>query len=267
MTKIKLWISDIDGTLMNYDSSYTKKMAGVIKEIQNTDVKMVLATGRMFQGAQFVADMFDINTPVVCYQGAVVRTKENILWQALVENKIVREIIEYLRSKKVHTHIYNDDILYVEDNNKEIMDEYCLGRGIEYIHISSFDEIKLNNVAKVLGVIKDKVLMQEVKDELSCKYKNILTIVQSSPVYLEINDIKASKGNALKFLKDYWNLTYDEIIASGDQDNDVDMLQEAKYRVCVGNNSKAMEKIANYHCKSVNSDELPDLIERLVLCE
>jgi hydroxymethylpyrimidine pyrophosphatase-like HAD family hydrolase len=109
--------------------------------------------------------------------------------------------------------------------------------------------------------------MQEVKKELSEKYKGILTIVQSSPIYLEINDIEASKGKALDFLKEYWNLSDDEVIASGDQDNDIELLEHAGHKVCVGSNSEKLKNIANYHCKSVNSDELVDLIERLVLCE
>ena len=44
MTKIKLWVSDIDGTLMNYDSSYTPRMAELIKKINNSHCKLVLAT-------------------------------------------------------------------------------------------------------------------------------------------------------------------------------------------------------------------------------
>lgn len=266
MTKIKLWISDIDGTLMNYDGTYTEKMKNVIEKMKKSDKKFVLATGRMFMGADFVAQKFGLNTPIVCYQGAVVRTKDEVLWSSPVNNRIAREIISYLRDKKIHTHIYNDDILYVEDDNKKIMSAYCDGRGTTY-EVLNFDKINLGCVAKILAVIEDSALMQEVKKELSEKYQGILTIVQSSKIYLEITDKNASKGNALNFLKEYWNLSDDEVLASGDQDNDIDLLAKAGVRVCVGSNSEKMRQIAQYHCKDVNSDELPDLIERLILCE
>ena len=267
MTKFKLWISDIDGTLMNYDSSYTPEMAELIKKINKSNTKLVLATGRMFMGANYVAQKFDIKNPVVCYQGAVVRTKDKILWQSLIENELGKEIIEYLRKKKIHTHIYTNDILYVEDDNKEIMRQYCEGRGTTYTYVKSFDEVEMNGFAKILAVIEDKITMQEVKQELSEKYKGVLTIVQSSPIYLEINNKNASKGNALKFLKEYWNLDNDEVIASGDQDNDVDMILEAGVGICVGQNSKELYNASKYHCKSVNSNELVDIIESLALCE
>lgn len=267
MTKIKLWVSDIDGTLMNYDSSYTSRMAKLIEKINKSDCKLVLATGRMFMGADFVAKKFNLNNPVICYQGAVVRTRDKILWQKPIKNEIALDVISYLKAKNIHTHVYNNDILYVEDDNKKIMREYCENRGTTYVAVKDFSELKINNLPKILGVIEDRILMREVKEELSQKYKNKLTIVQSSPIYLEINDIEASKGKALDFLKTYWNLSDDEVIASGDQDNDIELLEHAQYRVCVNNNSQKLKEIAQYHCKDVNSNELVDLIERLVLCE
>ena len=97
--------------------------------------------------------------------------------------------------------------------------------------------------------------------------ESFLTIVQSSKCYLEITDIGASKGFALQFLKKYWVLSDDEVLASGDQDNDIELLKEAGIKVCVGSNSQKLNNIAQHHCSSVNSDELVDLIERLVLCE
>lgn len=267
MTKIKLWVSDIDGTLMNYDGSYTPRMSKLIEKINSSDCKLVLATGRMFMGADFVAKKFNLNNPIICYQGAVVRTRDEILWQAPIKNEIALEIIKYLKEKNIHTHVYNNDILYVEDDNKKIMSEYCDNRGTTYVVVDDFSKLKLNGVPKILGVIEDKALMQEIKKELSEKYKGVLTIVQSSPIYLEINDINASKGKALDFLKEYLNLSDNEVLASGDQDNDIELLEHAGIKVCVGSSSQKLKKVAQHHCSSVNSDELVDLIERLVLCE
>ena len=263
MAKIKLWISDIDGTLMNYDGSVTKRMYSLIEKINNSDTKLVLATGRMFMGANHAKKRFNLKTPVVCYQGAVVRNDDEILWQAPIKNELIPEIIDYLRKKKIHTHLYCFDRLYVEDDDKRLMDEYCNGRGTTY-KVVNFDDIEYKDVPKILAIIEDKDLMDEVKKELSQKYKGILTIVQSSTKYLEITDINASKGEALNFLKKYWNLDDKDVLASGDQDNDVEMLKQAYYKVCVGHNSSLLSEIASYHCDSVDSDELVDIIEGLI---
>ena len=266
MTKIKLWISDIDGTLINYDGSCTPLMMDVIKKVNNSSAKLILATGRMYMGAKYASDKFNLNNRIVCYQGAVVRTKDEILWCSNVKKEIAREVILYLRSKKIHTHVYDEDILYTEDDNKEIMDAYCKGRGTTY-EVINFDELKLNSVAKILAVIQDKKIIEKTKKDLAQKYKGILTIVQSSNEYLEITDKNASKGNALNFLKKYYNVSTSEVLASGDQDNDIDMLNNAGIKIAVGKNSEKLLLCADYKCESVNSDELPKLIERFILCE
>ena len=248
---------------MNYDGSVTKRMTELIKKINSSDTKLVLATGRMFMGANHARKQFSLTTPVVCYQGAVVRNEDEILWQAPIKDELVPEIINYLRERKIHTHLYCFDTLYVEDDNKRIMDEYCNGRGTTY-KVVNFDDINYKNVPKILAVIEDKTLMDNIKQELSRKYSGILTIVQSSKTYLEITDCKASKGEALNFLKRYWNLKDEEVLASGDQDNDIEMLKQAHYKVCVGHNSKQLAQIANYHSDSVNCDKLVDIVESLI---
>ncbi len=262
VTKIKLWVSDIDGTIMNYDGSFTSNMKNLIESLNNSDIKFVLATGRMFDGAYHEAKKFNVTTPIICYQGAVVRTKDEILWQSLVDNDLAYEIIDYLKEKNLHTHVYNNDILYVDDDNKPVMKEYCGDRGTTYTVVDDLKELKLEHVAKILAIIDDKALMKEIKQELKEKYKGKLTIVQSSPKYLEINDINASKGNALNFLKDFWNIKKEEILASGDQDNDIELLKNAGVKVCVGKNSKKLYELADYNCKDVNSDELVEVIKK-----
>lgn len=267
MTKIKLWISDIDGTLMNYDNTYTNEMAELIKKINLSDTKFVLATGRMYMGAKFAADTFNLKTPIVCYQGAMVRLNDEILWQAPVDKKLAREVITYLKEKNLHTHLYANDKLYIDDDDKRIMAQYCNGRGTFYEVVKSFDDVQFESAPKILAVIENPEIMKEVKEELTKKYVGVLKIVQSNPIYLEINNINASKGDALNFLKKYWSLKDEEVLASGDQDNDIDMLKNAGVKVCVGSHSKGLKEIADYCCKDVNSNELVKLIERMVLCE
>ena len=188
MKKIKLWISDIDGTLMNYDGSVTSRMQNLIKKINDSDTKLVLATGRMFMGAYHAAKQFQNENPVVCYQGAVVRTKDEILWQSTIKDELVCEILEYLRQNDIHTHLYFNDTLYVEDDNKRIMDVYCNGRGTVYKVVDDFLALKPHSIPKILGVIEDSRKMERIKLELSEKYNSELTIVQSSSCYLEITN-------------------------------------------------------------------------------
>ena len=146
MGAIKLWITDIDGTILDETNVFSKRVLETIEKVKKSDTKMVVATGRMFNGAKGVADFLGLDTPVVCYQGAMVKLGDKILHQAPVKEELTRDVIKVLREKNIHTNLYNNDELIVEDDNKKIMSDYCQGRFTTYRAVDSFDNVELKNV-------------------------------------------------------------------------------------------------------------------------
>ena len=83
-------------------------------------------------------------------------------------------------------------------------------------------------------------------------------------------DINEAIGNgAFQGIKRALTMTQqeviDEVLASGDQDNDIELLKSAGIKVCVGDNSAQLKEVATHYCKSVNSDELVDLVGEMAL--
>lgn len=265
MSEIKLWITDIDGTILDETNVFSKKVLDLVEKVKKSDTKMVIATGRMYDGAKGVADFLGLDTPIVCYQGAMIRHNGEIIHQAPLDNKMVREVIEVIREKNIHLNMYNDDKLIVEDDDKKIMSDYCNGRFTTYSVVDSFDNVELKNVSKLLAIVYDEQKMLDLIEFMQKKYQNVLKIVRSHKYYMEITDPKASKGEALKFLADYWNLDKKEIIASGDQDNDFEMLEQAGVKIAMQNASEKLKEIADYICPSVKQDGICEAIERYVL--
>ena len=242
MSRIKLWITDIDGTIVDETNIFSKRMLEVIEKVKNYGTKMVVATGRMFDGAKGVADYLGLET-------------------------LARDVIETLRNLKIHTNLYNNGELIVEDDNKDIMRDYCQGRYTTYRAVESFDNTELKNVYKLLAIVYDEEKMQSLIKYMTERYKGRLCIVRSHRYYMEITDPDATKGAALNFLKDYWGIKKEEILASGDQDNDFEMLKNAGIKIAMGNASPKLKEIADCICPTVKEDGVCDMIERYVLCE
>ena len=132
MNKIKLIVSDIDGTILNDKCECSSRVRKALEDVQKLGVKVVLATGRMFMGADPVRESLGLDTPVICYQGAMVRQGDKILYQNPVPNDLAREIIEISRARGFHLNLYNNDTLIVEDDNKQYMKDYTQGRFTTY---------------------------------------------------------------------------------------------------------------------------------------
>lgn len=264
-TDIKLLITDIDGTVVDENCRYTPTIKSYFKKMSDMGIKVVLATGRMFDGADGVRRELELDTPVVCYQGAMVRQGDKILHECSVPVDIAREIIQISREKKFHLNLYNNDELIVEDDDKKMMFDYTNGRHTVYKVVNSFDEVELQNVSKLLAIIYKEEELLKLRDEMQEKFKGVLAVVRSHKYYLEFTNINATKGSSLEFLKKYWNIKTEEVMASGDQDNDFEMLQGAGIKIAMGNASEKLKQIADYICPTIKEDGLSRAIERYIL--
>ena len=153
----------------------------------------------------------------------------------------------------------------VEDDNKQYMKDYTQGRFTTYKVVESFDNVELQNVSKLLCITYNEDEIISLQKELSKQFEGKLAIVRSHKYYLEFTDINATKGNAMNFLKKLWNINTDEVFASGDQDNDYDLLKNAGVKIAMGNASEKLKSIADYVCPTINEDGLADAIEKYIL--
>lgn len=263
--RIKMIVTDIDGTVLNCKNECGEKLRSTLDKIRERGVKVVLATGRMYEGAYPVAEQIGLKTPIICCQGSEVRHYDKVLWQRPLKNEYVREVIQILRDKNIHTNLYNDGLLIVED--ERYMDYYCHGRFVTYELVDSLDNVKLGKVGKLLATIMKEEQMQSLIKELNEKYKGKLSVVRSHKHFCEITDIEATKGNALCFLAEYYGISPEEVMASGDQDNDYEMIKAAGIGVAMGNASKKLKEAADYICPCIDEDGLAEAIERFVIKE
>ena len=265
MNNIKLIVSDIDGTILNEKCECSLRVRSALQKAIEKGVRVVLATGRMFMGADPVRESLGLETPVICYQGAMVRQGNNILYQNPVNHSLAREIINISRQEGFHLNLYNNDTLIVEDDNKQYMKDYTQGRFTTYEVVKSFDDVELGDVSKLLCITYNEDEIINLQKELSKQFEGKLAIVRSHKYYLEFTDIKATKGNAMNFLKNLWNIETQEVFASGDQDNDYDLLKNAGVKIAMGNASEKLKSIADYICPTINEDGLAVAIEKYVL--
>ena len=92
---IKLVATDIDGTILGYTEDFHQSVIDYIQELDNNGIKVVLVTGRMHKSAQKIADELGLKTPIVSYQGALVRNKEQVLYERYIPNETSQRILKW----------------------------------------------------------------------------------------------------------------------------------------------------------------------------
>jgi hypothetical protein len=74
---IKMVVCDLDGTLVQANLEVSNAVLDAIQAVSQAGVKVVIATGRMFPSALPYVQRLGLDTPVICYQGAVVRDSQD----------------------------------------------------------------------------------------------------------------------------------------------------------------------------------------------
>ena len=250
---IKLVVTDIDGTIYTPETGIKQETKDCIKNLKENGIHVAIATGRTFGSAKWVADDIGIKCPLICYQGGLVNSYEGEILEAkYLDETIARKIIKECRDRKIHLNVYVEDKLYVENDN-EYIKNYIGDKGIDYFLVDSFDNLKLDKLNKILAIEYDENFIDNLISELQEKYPEIY-VVKSFKYFCEIANKEATKGNAIKFLAKKYGITTDEVLAIGDQNNDIEMVVTAKYGVAMGNGTEQIKAAAAYITDTVEND-------------
>ena len=262
---IKMLVLDIDGTIMSADLKISDKIKEYLKILIKNGIKVVIATGRMYSSAIKITKELEIQTPLICYQGSLIKdTKTNeIIYEVPLEECIAREVIKELRKENVFINIYINDELIVETETQYIQD-YSKSKKVSYKVVDDFDLLEFKKLNKILAIDYDANKIDELIKKLKNKFKEELYVVKSTPYYCEICNIKATKGNAVKYLANKWSIKKEEIMAIGDQDNDIEMLLAAGVKVAVANATEGLKNVADYITDSVENDGAAKAIEKYI---
>ena len=260
---IKMIATDIDGTIYSLANGFSPKVRECIKKLTQNGVKVILVTGRMHSSAVQVAKELGLDTPVISYQGSLVKDMENnTLYQRNLPSNYAKEIIKWARQNHIHINLYIDDKLYVEEDN-DIIKYYTHDKFIDYT-VCSFDELEIENVNKILAIdLKDAQKVTSWVQELQKKYPE-LYIVKSTPYFCEIGSPDAKKSCGVEHLCKLWGIKKEEVLTIGDQNNDIDLVQAGGIGVAMGNGTDELKACADYITDTVENDGFVKAVEKFV---
>lgn len=263
---IKLVALDLDGTIVNDKLTIAPRVLKVLKHlISDTDVRVVIATGRMFMSALPFAREIGVVEPLVAYQGAMIRNLDDGFTQrfhAPIQMELAREVMEMLVREKYDVNLYMNDDLWTHPSNR-FAEQYMRTAGVTPIYHD--DLVNCMTIAPTKLMVIDDDRIDTLLEYLGRNYLGRLSFCRSRSNFCEIIDISASKWNALKSLADEWGIHPEEIMAIGDQGNDLSMISHAGIGVAMGNAPDEVKEHANYVAPTIDKDGAAEAIEKFVL--
>jgi Cof subfamily protein (haloacid dehalogenase superfamily) len=214
---------DLDGTVLSFDLKLDERDVEALHRAVAAGMAVVACTGRPFPGARPWVQKLGLDQPIVCYQGAQIRTPDGrTLLDQGVPHDLAVEVVTFARGRDVHVQAYRDDRLIVERDRPEAH-EYANHAGMQ-IHL-------VPDLAAAMGPTTPKLVMVAARDaveallpEVRSRWAGRLEANTSMPTYLEITNHGADKRRALGFLCERLGISHDHTVAVGDGRNDASML-------------------------------------------
>jgi len=262
MADIKLIATDIDGTILKYNFEFNQEVKDCIKGLCQAGIKVVLVTGRMHAATDYIAEELGLDTPIISYQGGMVKHNNEVLYQRTLPALETREILNWAKQNDVHVNLYMNDELYVEKDD-EIVRRYTGERSTGFI-VKSFEGLDLHDLNKLLLI--DFNNHQRVTDWANYLSKNYpqLHVVKSTPYFCEVCHGEATKFCAVEFLRKHYGFKKEEVMTIGDQNNDIELLAAGGLKVAMGNATPELKAVAEYITDTVNNNGFVKAVERFV---
>lgn len=267
----KMAVFDLDGTLLNDLNEISEENIKSIEKLKNYGCKIVVASGRPEVLIKEYLDKLSNCDYVIACNGAVVKnTKDNsFIINKLISNNIVEKVIT--KCKEYHSIFmtYSDECIISKDNyrvkyfekrNQSLSPQHR----VKFVKTDNVDII--NNqylVNKILVIEQDKERYSKLYNEL----ENItgISITESNKGFIDVMAKNTSKKNSLEILVNQYGLSSTDVVAFGDNYNDIEMLEYAGCAITTSNGVQSVKDICDFVSGSNNDNGVAYAINKYVL--
>ena len=272
---MKLLFTDLDGTLLTDDKRILDADMAAIEAMLSRGHKLVLCTGRPLASAKQLAQKYGFDKSgffLVSFNGGLIydyATEQAILTRYIPVEE-VKFIMDAAHRYGMHAHTYSGDYV-VSEYETEQLKTYCRLMKMDYVVVKDIREYYgefINVVVKPpikVNIITpfDHSSLVDFRAEMRKTTAGKLFDVFSKPEMLEFSHMLSNKGDAVRFMADFYKVPVADTIAVGDEENDCPMIEAAGVGVAVANASPVAKAAADYVTANDNNHSaIAEVIEK-----
>lgn len=258
----KVLCSDLDGTLLSTKNDVSDITMKEIDRISDS-MQIILVSARMPSGMYYLQERLGITEePIICYNGALIMQGTTKVFSVTIPSKIVEEVYRLSSVLHIALGIYVDHEWYVPETSERVEKEirYTKTRPNFQPTETSLSNLKQRGAHKIMLMCTkesaDK-LMQQLITLLGTK----LNIYRSNDTLIELAPKSVSKRSAIEEIL-LPKLSIKDVIAFGDNYNDIEMLRAAGCGVAVANARDEVKAIADHITLANTAHGVADFIQR-----
>ena len=268
--KPHLIVLDLDGTLLTDDKKITTTTANTLSMAREQGHHVMIATGRPYRASELYYKQLDLRTPIINFNGAFVHHPTNPKWKTVhetLELSVVKEVMVAMQEfpwNNIVAEVMDD--VYMQYHDAKLLEAFSTGKPkITTGEIRN----KLEDNPTSLLIQADEINVEAIRNHLGHVHAEVVGHRRWESPWghvIEVFRHGLSKAVGLAHVSKLMGIPKDRIIAFGDENNDLEMIDYAGFGVAMGNGIDELKSIANEVTLSNNEDGIAKVLhERLNL--
>ncbi|OCS87459.1 Cof-type HAD-IIB family hydrolase [Caryophanon tenue] len=270
MTEKHLIVLDLDGTLLTNDKTISHKTKQTIFKAKEAGHEVMIATGRPYRGSSPYYAELGLRTPIVNFNGAFVHHPLSSSWQGFhrpIDLSVVHDVVE-----SVHGYEYENllaeikDDVYIHREDRWMTPLYTMGDPI--VRIGDLRQnLRDNPTSLLISANDDNVPI--IRQHLQDVHAELIEHRRWGAPFplIEIVRKGLNKAVGIDVVAKDMGIPRERIIAFGDEDNDLEMLEYAGIGVAMGNAIDSVKNIANEITLSNEEDGISAFLQHRLQLE
>jgi Cof subfamily protein (haloacid dehalogenase superfamily) len=266
--RIRLVAVDLDGTLLTDSKQVSEQTIEAFKCLPARDARVVIASARPPRSVRHIYNELGLQTLSIHYNGAMIWDEPNqrVMYHQPMDCATARSIIDTAR-----------DMFDEVSVSCEVLDKWYTDRDVQPYttqtglifrpdRVAPLDDFCNQPITKLL-LLGEPMMLSRLEPILMDGFGADVSIMRSDAELIQIMDRRASKGSALKRVAGFYGVSMSEVMAIGDEINDVSMLKLAGAAVAMDNAHPSVKSIAHWVAPSNNDHGVHAALRRWGLCD
>ena len=273
MKNIRLVASDLDGTLLNKNKEITPRLFEALEKLDELGIYFVPSTGRPFGTVPKAIKELPFLKYVITSNGATIydATEQKNIIENYLTPEAVDAVIEVAKELPIITEYFIEGKAFIAKAVYDDLSPFDLTESHEFYIKNSrtpvedfWNEMKRNNAVleNINLVFKDMELRKEIWDRL--KALGLASVTAATTKNIEITSLYATKAQALEKLCEVLGFGRENVLAMGDGDNDMPMIQFAGIGVAMANGEEHIKQAADIIADDCNDFGAAKILEQII---
>jgi Cof subfamily protein (haloacid dehalogenase superfamily) len=262
---IKLFVSDVDGTLLNAQKELTEATRKAIQHLRTAGVAISLISSWPPRGMKWLIDELDLQHACAALNGGVVIDPQlNILSAYPIRPALTQEILGLIESQGLAPWIYTETNWYVPRLDAEHVHHEMAVVKFEPLLFETLADLD-GPIIKITGISDNNAMILAGQDLLNRKFGERLSLSCSLSNRLEITHHDANKGSAIEAIGATMDISPEAIATAGDGENDILMFRKSCFSIAMGQAPVEVRRAASVTTTANSQDGLAWAIEEFFL--